>query len=321
MSGRAERVQGLPRAEFFGPARVLEVDEERGRIHVMMAAADPSSDEPGAPRSAWAEPALSSPWRVGWGDTVLVAGQTIEDLYVIGVIGMLDETSPMPQNPDPTQKGPVAAESREISLRNGARAEVEVEGDSESLRVYSEEGRLLFEYDPARGRSRVDLPDGDVQFVSRRGRIDFIAARGVGFFSRESIELMSAEGVKLAAANALDKTFSVLEVGKRKIDLKSDQLEVSARRGAVEIERAEYRGGRLATTLEVVRLVAERSESVVGTAIEKAKNVYRRVEQLSQLETGRLRLLVNDLYQLKSRNAIVKADETVKIDGDKIHLG
>lgn len=318
MSGRAERVQGLPRAEFFGPARVLEVDEERRRIHVMMAASDKQLEEAAAPRSAWAEPALANPWRVAWGDTVLVAGQSIDELYVIGLLGGSHSAS---YEGDVGEKRVVGSDDREIRLDGGARAEVSGERGSETLRVYSEGGGLLFEYDPERMTSRVDLPDGDVEFVSRNGRIDFISARGVGFYSREPIELMSAEGIRLATSSAAERTCSAFEVGKGRIGLRSDRLDVSARRGEVEIGRAEYRGGRLTASLDAIKTVAGRSESVIGTVVERAKNVYRRVERLSQLETGRLRILVDDLYQLRSRNAIIRSKEAVKIDGEKIHLG
>jgi hypothetical protein len=314
MSGPANQIQGMPRAEFFGPARVLEVDVEGGRIQVMMAASDSTSGEASTPRSAWAELALASPAEIQWGDTVLVAGQAVEELYIIGLLGRAQAA---PSNRAPT---PPLDESV-LALRSGARAERATHGDSESLKVYSEEGRLLFEYDPERKSSRVDLPPGNVEFVSKQGRIDFIAPKGIGFFSQAPIELMSARSIKLAAANALDKTYSAFELGKQKISMKSEQLDIEANEGDVQIDRAEFKGTKLTSTLKVVKLVAERSETTVGTAIEKAKNVYRKVEELSQLETGRLRTMVKDLYQLKSRSTIMKSDKAVKIDGETIHLG
>jgi len=65
----------------------------------------------------------------------------------------------------------------------------------------------------------------------------------------------------------------------------------------------------------------ERFETLAETVIQKAKNVYRTVERLTQLRTARLRTLVDETYQLKSRNAFVKTEEDFKVRADHIYLG
>lgn len=72
---------------------------------------------------------------------------------------------------------------------------------------------------------------------------------------------------------------------------------------------------------ESIRLVAGKIETIVETILEKAKNVYRAVEKLTQLKTGRMRTLVDGTSHLVTRKAFYKAEEEFKIKGDKIHLG
>ena len=312
MARQSQRFQGVPFADHFGPARVLEVDREAGRVQVMMGASDDPAEEHSGPRRAWAQWALPQPCTASWGDTLLIAGQTIDDLYVIGALGFAGQ---------PADDEAPPAEGAELQLQSGARAVVARESDGERLEVYSEQGRLLFSYAPSGGRSRVELPEGDVEFVSRKGKIDFVAAGGVRFFSREPIELTSAAEVRLAALDAAGKTFSALGVGTRRLDLQSEEIRVKSKKGRLEIDRASFVGRSFSSSVKVLRSVAERSESVVGTAIEKARNVYRSVEELSQLRAGRVRTLVSDFYDLKSRNTRIRSDEEVRVDAKRINLG
>jgi hypothetical protein len=69
------------------------------------------------------------------------------------------------------------------------------------------------------------------------------------------------------------------------------------------------------------RWVVDRMETLAGTLVEKARNAYRTVEQLSQLKTGRMRTLVDQTFHFRSRKAFLKSDEDFKIKGEKIHLG
>lgn len=309
-------------ASLFGRARVLDVDPESGRVQVMMGA-DPSEMGEAGPRSAWATPAAPQAGGFGWGDTVLVAGSSLDDLFIMAMI------EPAPSSRvDCVDRAESADRSsgegtdvEALHLDSGAHAEVVKAPGAESIRVFSEDGALLFEYDAQTRASRVDLPGDDVEFVARRGQIRFVAEKGIGFFSKAPIEMMSAKGLKLAAANAVEKTCSLLELGTRKIELKGEDFVASARRAELDIEKAEVRGRRFTTTVDKLKVIAKRSESIAETVVERAKNAYRTVSELNQLDAGRFRTRVKDLYQLRSKNAVVNARESVAIDAEKINLG
>lgn len=108
-------------------------------------------------------------------------------------------------------------------------------------------------------------------------------------------------------------------------------LELSTEEGDIELKSARNVriGGR---TIEMdshelnvkaasARWIVEHMETMAGTLVEKARNAYRTVEQLAQLRTGRLRTLVDQTFQFKSRRAFLKSEEDFKIKGEKIHLG
>jgi hypothetical protein len=114
-------------------------------------------------------------------------------------------------------------------------------------------------------------------------------------------------------------------------------LELRAPRGKVKIVAAEgfvleapsvhakvgearVEGRSLSATFERVKTAAAVIETSAGRILERAKNVYREVEELSQTRAGRLRLVAEKTVSLLGQRAVVKAREDVKIKGDKVYL-
>lgn len=277
--------------EQLGPARVLGVDEESGRVQILL----PGSET----GPTWAQSAVVGPHRFEWGQTVLAAGREGGALYILGV---LDRPA-------------------DLRLRSGVRAEREETPESETLRVFSERGEMMFEYDSATGKARVGVPSGDLEIVSREGNIDFVSAEGIRFFAKNPIEMRSLQGISLASASPRAQNFSALELGPEKLELRSPSLAIQSDRGRIHIQDARFLSQRVTARIGQVKLVMDRIESVAGQVIQKAKNLFQTVEQLSQLRAGRLRTLVDETYQLKSQRAVLKAQEDFKIRGDQIHLG
>jgi hypothetical protein len=95
----------------------------------------------------------------------------------------------------------------------------------------------------------------------------------------------------------------------------------SARHVRIGGDAIEMSGRELNVRAASARWIVGRMETLAGTLMEKARNSYRTVEQLSQLKTGRMRTLVDQTFQFKSRKAFLKSEEDFKIKGEKIHLG
>ncbi len=298
----AEKWTTLAEGVYFGPGRILEIDEAKGDVRVLLSR---SESDQGVCKTR-ARLAIPYPCDLEWGETVLVAGEKTDNFYVIGVLNR--------------RAGKKGSENR-LVLKNGAKAEVDGPPDSEILKVFSEDGGLIFEYDANTGKSRVDIPTGDLEIITKNGNIDFISAKGVRFFSKNAIEMKSLRGIRMAASNARSKTLSAFDLGPEKIDLKGPQVGITARKGEMQIEETKYTGKKLSACIENVKLIVERFETLAGNVMEKARNIYRTVEELTELKTGRMRTLVDEVCQFKSKKAFLKAVEDFKIKGEKIHLG
>ncbi len=265
MSNLAEKYPWMRESRYLGEARVLEVDDNEGRVLVQLRAAAGNT-------RTWATIAIAPPHELTPGDTVLAAGEDTDELYIIGVL----KTAALPP--------------RTITLSGGSRAETSGKPGEQSMKVFSPRQELLFEYDEATGKARVNMPSGDLEFVTENGNISFQSGRDILFHGRH-------------------------------LDMNSHEFRLSAQKGALQIEEAAYAGKKFMGNIRHVILIAERLETAAQTMIEKAKNLFQSVEELSQLKTGRMRTLVKKTFHFKANKAFVKAEEDYKIRAEKIHLG
>lgn len=154
--------------------------------------------------------------------------------------------------------------------------------DAEPTRVHDRQGRLIFEYDAANGRAVVHIPHGDLDVEVPNG----------------AFRVRARDGISLAGA--------VIEVIVERAELVADRIGVRARRAETSIERVKHIAG-------VVESTADR-------IVERAKDVYREVEGLTQVRSGRLRMVARATCELVAENALLKARERMKIKGERIHL-
>lgn len=146
----------------------------------------------------------------------------------------------------------------------------------------SASGAVVVEHDPEARRSVVRLPRGSVRF--------------------------EADGdLELAATSAV-------RVEGRRIEARARDADVTVDRGVLRARRWEAVVAHASQTFEVLETRASR-------VVERARNVYREVEELAQTHAGRVRVVAEDALHLHARRALVKADEDVKIRGEKVHLG
>jgi len=99
------------------------------------------------------------------------------------------------------------------------------------------------------------------------------------------------------------------------LDLPDGAFRVAASRGI------ELRAPTFGLDAESARLRLGKLETVVGRLIERARNVYRRVDELAELRAGRVRTLAQGLLQLAGATAALTAKGVVRVDGQKIELG
>jgi hypothetical protein len=265
MSNLAEKYSWMRETRYMGKARVLDVDDKECRVLVQLSTATGSVE-------TWAAIAIAGTHELAPGDTVLVAGEDTDEMYIIGIL----KTTTTP--------------AKTIILSGGTSAQASGKPGEQTMKVFSQKKELLFEYDEATGTARVNMPTGDLEFVTEKGNISFRSGRDICFTGLH-------------------------------VDMKTHEIGVSAHKGDIRIEEAFYSGKKLLGNINHAKLIAERLETAAQTMIEKAKNLYQSVDELSQLKTGRMRTLVKKTFHFKANKAFVKAQEDYKIRAEKIHLG
>jgi hypothetical protein len=132
--------------------------------------------------------------------------------------------------------------------------------------------------------------EGDLR-IAAGGRISFIAK----------------EGVDIATEND--------------VNIVSERLDVHAKQSQLVIDSLAFLG-------RFVRVDADRVKSVVGLLDQvaerfslKAKRSYRFVEEVDVHRAAQIDIRADENVAIRGRNAVVNAEQLVKVDGRQIHLG
>jgi hypothetical protein len=133
--------------------------------------------------------------------------------------------------------------------------------------------------------------EGDLHVRSQRGRIG----------------LCSPEGVDVASAGQVAVT--------------SAELHVRARKGSVAVEELGFFGRLVQAEVARVALVAQEVDTTLTRLTQRAKRVFRFVEEIDQTRAGTVDLRARNLVGIRGENAVLSARVLAKVDGEQIHLG
>jgi len=167
------------------------------------------------------------------------------------------------------------------------------------------------------------LQPGDVALVLSQNLEDFYL---IGILSGQppaSAALKTPSGASVAVAKSAGEEVVQVhsrqgalvfeyhpESGRTLVNVATGDLEFVTHDGSISFQAAKN-----------ISLVAHRLETQAETVVAKAGNVYQSVEELTQLQTGRMRTLVKGSVHLQARDAFLKAEQDFKVDGEQIHLG
>ncbi len=121
------------------------------------------------------------------------------------------------------------------------------------------------------------------------------------------LEVAARQGIELATAGGLNATIP---------RLKLDALE-----GKIRISDLRFTAGRLQAGIERIKVIAACLETAAQRLVQRAKRVFRSVEQDEVVRTGRLDVSATKLVSLNSQYTVMTAREDIKIDGERIHIG
>ncbi len=207
-----------------------------------------------------------------------------------------------------------------VVASNGASAELHSEPGSERLAIRNPQGQLLIEYDVTGQRTIVHSPGGDLVLRAEHGSIDLQAAEGVRCSSGGMIALESAAGISLHAA-AQRGPGTVVSMSPQHLGLVADDMGVRAKRARVRLDDAKLAGHFWSAAIDRVQLVSDKVETQATRVLLRAQQLVQRIAELQDKHVGRVRTVVAHSWDLRAANVDVCADDTTRIDGERIELG
>jgi len=254
---------------------------------------------------SWAQLAFSPRHPVQKGDTVLVIGDQRELFYIIGQIGDIPPRQPA---------------LRELIVKDGLRAVVE-EGDNPSrLTILAKDNKVLCEYNADTGKMEIGNCATHLRISAPRGNLD-LAAGGRIRLAGHHIELSGTSGIRMIIGNLLSRLQSSISVKPGKMEIIAREVAVCGQKTSVKSEDIVIRAKQEVRKVEQIQTIAKKIETAAKTIITKTENRYDDIEGVHQKRMGRFRALIQSTFHLKSRHAIIKAEDDVKIKAEKIHIG
>ena len=110
-------------------------------------------------------------------------------------------------------------------------------------------------------------------------------------------------------------------VSARDLSFVSSRFAINALDGNLAFGRLSYVGRFVRSEIEKITSLAGTIDTVLERCSLKAQRSYRNVAGLDQLKAGQVDHRAEKNYRLHGKNALVTAEELVKIDGEQIHLG
>jgi len=193
--------------------------------------------------------------------------------------------------------------------------------DDGVVRVRDRRGQLVFEFDPDTGRAVLHVAAGDLTLSVPAGAVTVEARDGFRVATDGRVELSGAEGVRLTAPPSEGVAGSSVVLDARGTAVATHRLDARAQVAELNVGEGRVVARSLHTAVEHARQVAGVVELEANRVIERAKNVYREVEDLAQTRAGRIRVVALNTFHLLGKRTFLKAEEDMKIRGEKIHLG
>ena len=101
----------------------------------------------------------------------------------------------------------------------------------------------------------------------------------------------------------------------------TDGFVVQSKKAKLQIEDLELTTDKIKSNTKSVSLIASNITTVAETITQRCKSSFRFIEKLDQLKAGSMMQKVHNLFSSQSRQAVILAEEDVKVDAKRIHMG
>lgn len=143
------------------------------------------------------------------------------------------------------------------------------------------------------GTPVLTVGDDGLTLIAAQGDLRLVAPEG-------KVVIESGSDVELHAPGTISATSD-------KAELRASHLSAAAEVLTSSITDARHRIGQWELTADRI--------------VERASHTFRRVDELAELQAGRVRQLVRGAHQLVAGKASVRCDDEVTLDGSQIRLG
>jgi hypothetical protein len=125
--------------------------------------------------------------------------------------------------------------------------------------------------------------------------------------SHGKLNIAAEEGITLSSPKALA--------------MEATDLSMNASRGRLVFGALNYIGNQLSAYSEKTTIVGAVFDSIMERVAQRLKRSYRVVEEVDYLRSNTIEYRAEKNLSLRGQNALIDADDLVRIDGDQIHLG
>jgi hypothetical protein len=105
------------------------------------------------------------------------------------------------------------------------------------------------------------------------------------------------------------------------VSVVSRRLSVHSGAGELLFDTLDVVANNARACVDKLAVIADSCDGVFERLTQRAKRVYRFVEELDQLRARQLDYRADDVAQIRGRHTVMTARQIAKIDGEQIHVG
>jgi hypothetical protein len=175
---------------------------------------------------------------------------------------------------------------QEIKLKSGEQVSV----DDQTIVVSDPNQHILFRYQLASSTLEIST-EHDLEFRSEQGKIRLVAKTGCE---------IETEGTAAVRASEVEITSVKTSIHTRKMETIADKI---------------------SETSQDIQIRAGRWDLQAERWVERAVDAYFEVDELLQIQSQRMRTLVQKSYQLLAGKTTIASEEDTSVDGKRVLLG
>jgi len=191
--------------------------------------------------------------------------------------------------------------------------------EDESFRVVNDDGNEMIAYRAEACLIEPDVLDRVLVSLNESGE-SYILSVLVKHGS--SSRLLLPDGAKIHSNDSLSlEAEEICISAKRNAVIGAPEISLTGASGIFNFASSFFSCISLTAKIKKVSAMMETINTVVDRITQRARNIFRQVENLEQVNAGRISSTAKNGYLIRSGHISVKSKEEVEIDGKKIHLG